>query len=86
MGVSIIAAQGRIDLVGSVGIYSILYLTKKRLMITARRGDSIITKSLIPGFGEDGWYWLESPIRRARSIDESRFFDLLAEVSNDEWE
>lgn len=91
-GSAIIGAQGRINLIGSLARHAFLYQTGKgpaiQVSVTTATG-APSTDSPTPlyrGVDGDGWYWFESSMRKAVQVDESRFLDLLSDVSDYEFQ
>jgi len=94
VGAWIIGADGRIDLIGDFDQQILIYL-KKDIKIKTPTGITTGGKSHdLPensyshykGFEQSGWYWIEDKrLGKAHAVNKELFFDLLAEVSDDEF-
>jgi hypothetical protein len=95
VGAWVIGANGRIDLIGNFDQQILIYL-KKDIKIetpttTSCNDDecqerSKNSRSLYKGFEKAGWYWIENKrLGRARALDKDLFFDLLSEVTDDDF-
>ena len=88
VGAWIIGAEGRVDMVGSMDVNSLVYLKAG--------GPAVITKEVVGGRSSEdrptplfkgvkgaGWYWIEDKrLGRARPLSKQLFLDLLSEVSD----
>lgn len=89
-GSRIIAAYGRVDIVGILATQALLYYVGKgpEFKSTSTAGGKTVSTTTAPmlhGVDGDGWYWIESSVRRAKRVDESLFLDLLTDVSDYEF-
>ncbi|MFK0379004.1 hypothetical protein [Pandoraea sp. NPDC090278] len=87
IGKDIIGADGRVDIVGWLGSRYLLFVSEEILApkcatIVTHHPDRASTARLVRGVKEDGWYWLESNVRRAVRVDEDLFIDLVTDVSD----
>jgi hypothetical protein len=90
IGASIIAAEGRVDLEGSVDTQPLVYFAAggPEIGVTAGRGCGkthaiVMTHAIFKGVSSEGWYWLDNVrLRRARPLDKSLFIDLLKGVAD----
>ncbi|WP_321871712.1 hypothetical protein [Paraburkholderia tropica] len=88
LGAAIIGARGRVDLKGRLSRHAFLFQVGRGPSITIRATHEGSTshdgpaRPMIQGIDGDGWYWLESHARRAKRVDEALFGDLLADVSD----
>ena len=88
VGAWIIGAEGRVDLVGSLGRESLMYMAEGGPRFTTKVGNGGKTEGehstpLFRGVEEAGWYWIERwRPSRARRLEEELFMDLLSEVSD----
>ena len=86
-GASIIAAKGRIDLVGTIDSVILVDWEKGGPSITTLVDDGATkhnsTQPIYRNVGDAGWYWVESrKLSRAYRFDERLFIDLLQSVSD----
>lgn len=87
VGASIIAADGRADIVGTLDTQSLVYFHDggPQVDVTQDRPDGVVVghRPMFRGVDMDGWYWMEEKrFGRVRRLDESLLLDLLAEVSD----
>lgn len=88
VGAWIIGAEGRVDLVGSLGRESLMYMAEGGPQFTTKATNSGKAKAehstpLFRGVEQAGWYWIERwRPSRARRLEEELFMDLLSEVSD----
>jgi len=87
VGASIIAADGRADIVGSLDTQSVVYFHDggPQIEFTEERPGGGVSgqRPMFRGVDDDGWYWLEEKrFGRARRLDEGLLLDLLTEVSD----
>lgn len=80
-----IAADGLVDIVGSYTFHNLVFYGEydpgfKSATIVIRRPGNPLRARLVRRVEEDGWYWIESRVRRAVLLDEALFMDLLADV------
>jgi hypothetical protein len=85
VGSKIIGAHGRVDLIGRVTRHAFLFYVGKgpAFSMQTNAGGKTTTSSSTPMLSEvdeDGWYWIEARVRRAKHVDESLFIDLLTDV------
>ena len=90
VGSKIIGAHGRVDLIGRVTRHALLFYVGKGPAFSTQTiagGKTTISSStpMRSGVDEDGWYWIEARVRRAKRVDESLFLDLLTDVSDYEF-
>jgi hypothetical protein len=90
-GSAIIAAQGRIDLIGKFARHAFLFRVGEDPSVGIRFSPAGITtrdssRPRLSRVDRDGWYWVEARVRRAKHVDESLFIDLLTDVSDYEFE
>lgn len=91
-GSAIIGALGRIDLRGTLARHAFLFQTggEPTISLGATTGDgrtsSNTSRPIVSGIDNDGWYWHEASVRRAKRVDESLFLDLLTDVSDYEFQ
>ena len=82
-GTSVLLGEGLIEMEGTVGTESIIYMLKDGLIITDRYGKN---RPMYKGIDEDGWYWIEDSYRnKAHLINKTIFLDLLTLVSDYEF-
>ncbi|AKM31370.1 hypothetical protein AB870_16475 [Pandoraea faecigallinarum] len=86
----VIAADGRVDVVGWLGSHALLFqgeavLGPKSATIVTHRPGRASTARIVRNIEVDGWYWFEARVRRPVFIDEALFLDLLTDVSNYEF-
>ncbi|MCP3020391.1 hypothetical protein [Cupriavidus basilensis] len=86
-GSRIIAAYGRVDLAGPMASHAFLFYVGRGpefKSATIANGQTVHSSSarILHGVDGDGWYWIESKVRRAKRVDESLFIDLLTDVSD----
>lgn len=80
---AVIAAEGRVDLVGRITTHAFLFQTAHGPMISVRtNGKGERLQPMFRGINGDGWYWIEAVMRKARLVDEELFIDLLFDVSD----
>lgn len=87
IGLSIVGAKGRVDMVGALDSVSLLSLSPGAAITwTVATADRVLDRAARPlfeGVDKAGWYWIEDvQTGRAREIDESLFLELLARVSD----
>jgi hypothetical protein len=87
VGISVIAAEGRVDLIGNRDRQPIVYLATggPQISVTERSGDSArrIVHPLFKDVTVAGWYWLEDVrLGRARKLDQVLFKELLKGVAD----
>lgn len=88
IGTWIIAAKGRIDLIGKLDKTTLVELDKGGPHITTSiavgdQAEKPISKPLYKGIDASGWYWIEDKLRgKAHLINKDLFLELLAEVSD----
>jgi len=87
IGASIIAAKGRVDLVGIIDSVILVKWDKGGPSITTIVDEGGIqhnaTKPIYRNVGDAGWYWVESrKLSRAHRFDERLFYELLRSVSD----
>ncbi|ALM82474.1 hypothetical protein [Bordetella sp. N] len=89
VGSRVIAADGRVDLVGQLASHSFLFyvgLGPEFKSATIVDGQTIhASRRMLRGLDGDGWYWIESNVRKAKRVDESLFIDLFTDVSDYEF-
>jgi hypothetical protein len=79
----VIAAEGRVNLVGVLDRLAILYLSGPGRFETTIAGVKSFGRDLFPQFSEEGWYWLvNSAGPDARFVDEATFRVMLTTVSD----
>ncbi len=82
-GTSVLLGEGLIEMEGTVGTESIIYMLKDGLIITDRYGKN---RPMYKGINEDGWYWIEDSYRnKAHLINQTISLDLLTLVSDYEF-
>ncbi|RFU48067.1 hypothetical protein D0B32_11170 [Paraburkholderia sp. DHOC27] len=91
IGSRIIGAQGRVDLIGGVARHSLLFRVGRSPALSTQTGvggkfKASLSTPLLSQVGEEGWYWIEATVRRAKLVDERLFLDLLTDVSDHEFE
>lgn len=87
VGASIIGANGRVDLMGTLDTAILVNWNAGGPSITttidAGGPISTTTQYLYKGIDSDGWYWVESRrLGRAHRLDAALFYDLLQGVSD----
>lgn len=87
MGASVIAAEGRVEIVGGRGREPLVYLAAGGPQIDVMIGtgqDAIHTsRRVFKDVTSEGWYWLEDVrLGRARLLDSALFRDLIRAVSD----
>lgn len=86
IGSRIIAADGRVDLVGRMLSHELLFVVGKgpayKTYTIVNGKECSVMRPLLRDINGDGWYWVESTLRRARRVDEALFMDLLTDVSD----
>lgn len=87
IGASIIAAKGRVDLIGSIDSVILADWDKGGPSITTTIDDGAAvhstSKPIYRNVGDAGWYWVESrKLSRAHRFDERLFYELLRSVSD----
>ena len=88
VGLSIVGARGRVDLVGTFDSIPLLYLLQGGGAITSTvsAGGKVLDRSSRPlfhGVQRSGWYWIEDKkVGVARLLDRSLFQEVLARVSD----
>lgn len=90
VGSKIVGAHGRVDLIGRVARHALLFFAGKGPALSTQPplGGEVARSSSAPMFSEvdeDGWYWIEARVRRAKRVEESLFLDLLTDVSDYEF-
>ncbi len=85
VGSDIIAANGRVDIIGPVTFHNLLFYGDydpgfKSATIVRRQPGGVLRARLVRRVKEDGWFWIESWVRRAVLLDEALFIDLLEDV------
>ncbi|TYT74473.1 hypothetical protein [Desulfobotulus mexicanus] len=90
VGAWVIAANGRVDLIGKLDKVIIVNLEKDGLLQSpsVKAGDyqDTATKQFYKGIKQAGWYWIEDKRRgKAHLLDKELFFELLSEVSDYEF-
>ena len=91
VGAWIIAAEGRVDIIGKLNKENLVYLISEgpHLTIIEEAKNSKTAKSSRPlfrGIEGNGWYWIESKRPgRARLLDKNLFIDLMSMVSDYEF-
>ena len=86
----VLAAKGRVDLIGQFAQEILVYLEQGGPVITIARnpgnGGEQTTRPLYKGIAQAGWYWMENTrLKKAHALNQEVFFDLLAEVSDYEF-
>ncbi|MBV8299299.1 MAG: hypothetical protein JO083_07135 [Candidatus Eremiobacteraeota bacterium] len=79
----VIAADGRVNLVGEIDRLTILYLTGPGRFESTINGVQHFGRNLFPQFSQEGWYWLrnnEGP--EVRFVDEATFRLMIPAVSD----
>lgn len=89
-GARIVAANGRVDIVGLLATHALLFYTGqgpefKSSTIVGGKTMNTSSTPVLHGVDGDGWYWIESGVRRPKRVDESLFIDLLTDVSDYEF-
>jgi hypothetical protein len=84
---SVLAAEGRVDLVGSLGREGFIYLASggPQINVSARNGGSSrqTFRPLFDGVTTDGWYWISNArLSEVRLLDEILFKKMLRVVSD----
>jgi len=75
----VVAAHGRIDLIGLLDRVVLIYYQKNELETNQKDGVSIFYK----GMDQAGWYWVEDSRRqKAHLLNKELFFELLTEISD----
>jgi hypothetical protein len=87
VGIRILGAEARVDLVGAYGSRPIRYLSPggPRLATSTHEGGQVLethTRPLFPGVGREGWYTVDQLRPRAHLLDNARFRDLVRKVSD----
>jgi hypothetical protein len=86
VGASVIGANGRVELRGTLETAAILDFNKggPSMTTTISIGENTETKTnyFFRGIDEAGWYWIDRITRKARMMNAELFFDLLVEVSD----
>lgn len=87
MGLSVIGAEGRVEIIGRVDRQGIVYFPAGGPQIIFRVGvgpsATPVSRPVFKGVTTEGWYWLESArLSRARPLDEALFKDLLRGVTD----
>jgi len=90
IGSKIIAAHGRVDLIGRVTRHAFLFYVGKGPVVSlqtsiGKEATSSSSAPMLSGVDGDGWYWIEAKVRQAKRVDESLFIDLLTDVSDYEF-
>ncbi|UVA80633.1 hypothetical protein [Pandoraea commovens] len=80
-----LAADGLVEIVGSYTFHNLVFYGEydpgfKSATIVIRRPGNPLRGRLVRRIEENGWYWIESRVRRAVLLDEALFMDLLADV------
>jgi hypothetical protein len=79
----VIAAEGRVNLVGALDRLAILYLSGPGRFETTIRGVKSFGRDLFPQFSVEGWYWLISNAGPdVRFVDDGAFRLMLRAVSD----
>jgi hypothetical protein len=91
VGIRILGAIARVDLVGAYGSRVIVYLLPggPALAMTISEGGEVLERQaqpLFPGVSQEGWYTVDQRKLRAHLLDRAIFFDLVREVSDYEVE
>lgn len=85
-GSRIVAAEGRVDLVGGIAAAVLSYLPDGGPVFetSLRVGDEVRTQRtrFYRGVGPAGWYWVETGIGEAHDLTRDRFLTLLLYVSD----
>jgi hypothetical protein len=87
IGMRILGAQGRVDLIGSFGSRMIVYLSPGGPSLTTKtrvgaHEAEIHSRPLFPGVSREGWYTVDQRKLRAQALDKAIFRDLILEVSD----
>lgn len=87
MGAAVIAAEGRIEIVGSRDRQALVYFAAGGPQINVTIGaDPSVTHTshqIFKNVTSEGWYWLEDVrLGRAKLLDQSVFKDLLRGVAD----
>lgn len=79
----VIAAEGRVSLIGALDRAAMLYLSGPGRFQTTVRGVKSFGRDLFPQFSGEGWYWLISNAGPdVRFVDDSAFRMMLMTVSD----
>ncbi|VVE40845.1 hypothetical protein PAQ31011_04162 [Pandoraea aquatica] len=82
----VIAGDGLVTLIGAVNFHHLVFYGeydpgfKSATIVTDQHGRALRAR-VTRRVEEEGWYWIESRVRRAVLVDEALFIDLLADVS-----
>ena len=86
-GINIIAAEGRVDAVGTNTTQKLVYMSaggpvmRTRISSDLHEGEEI-ERRLYPDVVQEGWYWVhDRPTRRTTRIDDGTLTDLFQAVS-----
>jgi len=83
IGLDIIGANGRIDLVTPYETRKFLYFKKGGPVITTKVEGKKIDHKVFTGIESDDWYWIESvTLKKAYKVDREVFLSLLDEVTS----
>jgi hypothetical protein len=83
IGLDIIGAHGRVDLVTHYENRKFLYFKNGGLVITTKIEGQKTDHRIFRGIEEDGWYWVESiTLKKAYKVTQEVFLNLLEEVTS----
>lgn len=86
IGMQVVGAHGRADVVGAYGSRNIVYLSRGGPALTSLSVDGQPIESharpLFRGIDSDGWYTVDQRSLTARPLNAAGFRDLLREVSD----
>jgi len=90
VGLRILCARGRVDLIGRVARHALLFQVGKGPALSTQtivggKTTSSSSAPLLSRVDRDGWYWIEAQVRRPKRVEESLFLDLLTDVSDYEF-